>query len=385
MQSSPPKSPLKPQSKPPFKPHLSALKSYESGKPIELVVREFGIKPSEIIKLASNENPLGAPKAARKAIKKEAKNAFRYPDDSMFELKSALAEKFGVGAENLIITHGSDQAIELVVNAIATSAAKVLMSAATFAMYEIYARQHEARILRTKSAIHEAGEFIAEIRTQRPEIVFLCVPNNPLGDCLKNSEVCEILEVAARESPETFVVLDCAYGEFAAFKGEKYRITPSDIVAKYKNCIYLGTFSKLYGLGGLRVGYGIADSSVISLLSKLRAPFNVANISLKAAAAALKDESFVEKTLKNNAKQMRVFENFAEENGLDFIESFTNFITILLPSHLDSSLLCDFLLKNGVIIRDLKGYGFNAIRVTVGLDWQNRAVLKLIKKFLKNT
>ena len=363
-----------------FKKHLYSIKSYEAGKPIELIVRDYGIRSKDVIKLASNENPLGTSKKVIKAIKKEAKNAYRYPDDSMFELKKALAKKYKIDSKNIIIGQGSDQIIELLLKATCSDKDSILTSATTFAMYEIYASHNQAKVLKTKDGVHNADQFIEIYKKSNPNIIFLCIPNNPLGDCLDRDEVYRILDSV---SNDTIVVLDCAYGEFAAYKDKNKEIKPKEIIKKYKNCIYLGTFSKLYGLGGLRIGYGIADSAFVEILSKLRAPFNVTNISLKAALVALEDSTFLKNTLKNNFKEMKVYEDFAKNNHIKYIESYTNFITFILPENIDSSGLCEYLLKQGVIIRDLKSYGINAIRITIGLKEQNKITIKLIDKYLK--
>lgn len=362
-----------------FKKYLDSLKNYESGKPIELVVREFGIYEDDVIKLASNENALGTAKSVAKAIKKEAKNAFRYPDDSAFELKEALAKKHNIYPQNIIIGSGSDQIIDILIKAVCGKGDKILTSGVTFAMYEIYAKQCEASVVRTKSDIFDANEIIALAKTHKPKIIFLCLPNNPLGDCLSRDEVYRIIDCVDKDC---IIALDCAYNAFAKFKDKSKSIAPNELIATYPNAVYLGTFSKLYGLGGLRVGYGIAIDSTIATLSKLRPPFNVTNISLKAALVALKDKKFLEKTLKNNAEQLKVYEKFAKENGIRFIESYTNFIAFFFEKSVDSTALCDYLLKNGIIIRNLKSYNLNAVRITIGTEKQNKQVLKYIAKFL---
>lgn len=362
-----------------FKQYLNELKNYESGKPIELVVREFGIYEDDVIKLASNENALGVAKSVAKAIKKESKNAFRYPDDSAFELKEALAKKHRIYPQNIILGSGSDQIIDILIKAVCGKGDKILTSAVTFAMYEIYAKQCEAQVVRTKSEIFNANEIINLAKTYKPKIIFLCLPNNPLGDCLSCDEVYKILDSIDKDC---IVALDCAYNEFAKFKDKSKGIVPNELIATYPNTIYLGTFSKLYGLGGLRIGYGIAIDSTIATLSKLRPPFNNTNLSLKAALAALKDKKFVEKTLKNNAEQMKIYEDFAKENHIKYIESYTNFIALFFEKNIDSTALCDYLLKNGIIIRNLKSYNLNAIRITIGTEKENKRVLKYITKFL---
>lgn len=363
-----------------FKQYLESLNSYEAGKPIELVVRDYGIYAEDIIKLASNENPLGTSDCVIKAIKKEAKNAFRYPDDSMFELKEALSKKYRVYDKNIIIGAGSDQIIDFIIKAICSKSSKVLISATTFAMYEIYAKHNEASVIRTKSGIHKADEFIDEYKRHNPNLVFLCLPNNPLGDCLDRNEVYRILDSISKDC---IVVLDCAYMQFAKYKDKAKLITPNEIIGKYQNVIYLGTFSKLYGLGGLRVGFGIATDSIIATLNKLRPPFNITNISLKAALAALKDKKFTQETLKNNLKEMAVYEDFARTNNIEYIDSYTNFITFIFSNKVDSTQLSQYLFKNGIIIRNLKSYGMNAIRITIGTKKQNKRVLKYISKYLK--
>ncbi|MBO7475422.1 MAG: aminotransferase class I/II-fold pyridoxal phosphate-dependent enzyme, partial [Campylobacter sp.] len=159
-------------------------------------------------------------------------------------------------------------------------------------------------------------------------------------------------------------------------------IRPEFIVKNFKNVLYLGTFSKLYGLGGMRIGYGVADENIINALYKLRPPFNVTTISLVAALAALKDEKFVKETLKNNFKEMKKYEKFADENGINFINSYTNFITFVFDEMFDSTAISNALLKKGIIVRNLKGYGLNAIRITIGLPKQNDKLLKTLEKYL---
>lgn len=359
---------------------LDSVNIYEAGKPIELVVREYGIAPDKVIKLASNENPFGAAPKVIEAIVYDAPNAHRYPDDSMFELKDALARRFGVGSENLIIGSGSDQVIEMAVHAKCNANSKVLMAGVTFAMYEVYAKQVGAEVLRTKSAEHNLAEFLEIYEREHPGVVFLCIPNNPLGESLRRDEVFGFL---SRISPETLVIIDGAYQEYARFKDSRTEIAPSELLAQFPNTFYLGTFSKAYGLGGMRVGYGIAQESVIKNILKLRAPFNITTLSLAAAIVALREWGHVEMSLKENFSEMTRYEEFARANGLEFIPSFTNFITILLPSRADSSEFSQWLLERGVIIRNLRSYKMNAIRITIGTKAQNSRCLELMQEFLQ--
>lgn len=356
---------------------LDNLKIYEAGKPIELVVREYGIEAKDVIKLASNENPRGCSPKVIEAVCKEASKMNLYPDDSMYELKGALAKKFSVKEDNVIIGAGSDQVISFAVHAKANAKSAVLMAGITFAMYEIYAAQTGARILKTPASQHNLPQML-EIYKANPDIsvIFLCLPNNPLGECLDTKEVYAFLD---QINPETLVIIDGAYQEYASFKDPAKKIVPSEIIAKYPNTIYLGTFSKAYGLGGMRCGYGIAQPEMIKALLKLRAPFNITNLTLKAAIVALSDEAFVQNSVKENFEQMKVYEAFAKALGFEFISSYTNFITLEFDASKNSSLIAQKLMEKGIIVRNLGAYGMNAIRVTIGTPEQNVRFFELFK------
>jgi len=361
-----------------FNKTLENIKVYEAGKPIELVVREFGIAPEAVVKLASNENPIGTSPAVRQTIIDHADKAHLYPDDSMFELKAALSRRFGVPEETIIIGAGSDQILEFIARAKLNERSNVLMSRVTFAMYEIYAKQVGATIRRTPSYEHKVEEFLPLMEQERPDVVYLCTPNNPTGDAIRRDDVLRILDAA---DPETLVVIDGAYMEYAAAKDPAYRITPTDL-QNYPNAIYLGTFSKAYGLGGMRVGYGIASAEVIRALYKMRPPFNISTLSLAAAIAASRDEQFVSDAIALHQEQIVRYEAFARQYGIETIESYTNFITYLFDTPRDSSAIADALLHQGVIVRDLASYGLNAIRITVGTAAQNDRLFTVLKEVL---
>ncbi|RXI28427.1 histidinol-phosphate transaminase [Aliarcobacter trophiarum] len=358
---------------------LKNLSTYEAGKPIELVVREYGINPKEVVKLASNENPYGtSPKVVTK-IKSLVKNMYLYPDDSMFELKEALASKFELNSKNVIIGSGSDQILEFAIHAKCKKGSKVLMAKTTFAMYEIYAKQVGAQIVKTKSSQHNLKEFSKLYKKHGADIIFLCIPNNPLGECLDKDEVYEFLKTIDKN---TLVVVDGAYQEYASFKDEKKRICPKELINTFPNAIYLGTFSKAYALGGMRVGYGFAQEEIISTFYKIRAPFNITTLSLAAAIEALKDEEFVQACIEKNFIEMKKYEEYCQNRGFEFIPSYTNFITILLKNFISKE-VSQKLLEKGMIIRDLTGYGLNAIRVTIGTEEQNIKLFTLLDEVLE--
>jgi histidinol-phosphate aminotransferase len=359
-----------------FNDALKDIKIYEAGKPIELVVREFGIAPQDVVKLASNENPKGCNPKVAKAIADNAHKAFLYPDDSFYELKDALAKRFKVTDENIIIGAGSDQVLEFISRALLVPNDKVLMSKVTFAMYEIYAKQMGAKIVRTPSYQHKVEEFIHAYHEHNPKIIYLCTPNNPTGDATSKEDVLKIIDAVGKD---TMIVVDGAYMEYAAAKDEAYRITPNDIIG-FKNVIYLGTFSKAYGLGGMRVGYGIGNSPMISELYKMRPPFNISTLSLVAGIEACKDEEFVRDSIALHTQEIGRYEAFAKENGFEYIESYTNFITYLFPDEMNSTDISDRLFREGVIIRNLASYGMNAIRITIGTQKQNDRFFEMFKK-----
>ena len=360
---------------------LDNVKVYEAGKPIELVVREYGVNPKDIIKLASNENPYGTSPQVTAKIQELAKNMFMYPDDSMYELKEALSNKFNVQSSNIIIGAGSDQVIDFCVKAKCVEGSKMLMSKTTFAMYEIYGKQAGAQILKTLDDEHNLAQFSQMYKEHGADIIFLCLPNNPLGECLDKEDVYAFLDEI---DSETLVLVDGAYQEYASYKDEKKKIDPSDLISKYTNVVYTGTFSKAYALGGMRTGFGIAKKDVIQSLLKLRPPFNISTLSLAAAIEALKDEAFVTDSIAKNFEEMKRYEQYANVKGFDYIDSYTNFITLKFADLYSSKEVAQSLLERGVIVRDLTGYGVNAIRITIGTNEQNTRVFNVLDDVLSS-
>ncbi|MDD5716365.1 MAG: histidinol-phosphate transaminase [Sulfuricurvum sp.] len=357
-----------------FNSALENIKSYEAGKPIELVVREYGIDKDQIVKLASNENPFGCSPKVKEAVRAIVDNMALYPDDSMVKLKKGLSEKYGIKMNELVIGAGSDQVIEFAIHAKAHGGSKVLMNSVTFAMYEIYAKQVGAEIIRTASREHKMEEFYALYQEHNPSIIFLCTPNNPTGDALDAGEMLSFIE---KIDSDTLVIVDGAYMEYARFKDPTKAVEPCELIERFDNVLFLGTFSKAYGLGGMRVGYGIAQGPIIEALYKVRPPFNITTLSLEAASVALEDEAFVQECIADNFSQMVRYEDFARTKGIHIIESYTNFVTLSLPEEKNSSIIAQELLKKGMIVRDLSSYGLNAIRVTIGTSAQNDRFFEL--------
>ncbi|KAA6226029.1 MULTISPECIES: histidinol-phosphate transaminase [unclassified Campylobacter] len=359
---------------------LDNIATYEPGKDIEVIAKEYRL--SEVIKLASNENPYGTSSKVIESLQANANKANRYPDDSMAELKQALSAKFCINENELIIGAGSDQIIEFAVHAKLNDEHACLQSGVSFAMYQIYAKQVGAKCYKTKSIEHNLKNFkhLYKKHKDKVKIIFLCVPNNPLGECLDSVAIRKFIR---KVDKDCLVVLDAAYNEFASFKDKNKELKPKALIEEFDNVLYLGTFSKLYGLGGLRVGYGIANEKIIKALYKLRPPFNVTNLSLKAAVAALTDNEFTQKTLQNNLDEMKKFEDFAIQNSIEFIPSYTNFITYLFKDKKNSTLIAENLLKKGIIIRNLKSYGLNAVRITIGTPLENAKFFDEFAKILQ--
>jgi histidinol-phosphate aminotransferase len=362
-----------------FNSTLDNIKTYEAGKPIELVVREYGIEPKNIIKLASNENPYGCSLHVKQAVSEIIAKMALYPDDSMYKLKAALASRFNVGGENVIIGAGSDQVIEFAIHAKANKERPVLMNAITFAMYEIYARHVGSEVIRTSSQEHDLEQFYELYKAHNPSMIFICTPNNPTGDALDADALIAFLE---KIDNDTLVIVDGAYMEYTRYKDSKKAIDVKALVERFENVVYLGTFSKAYGLGGMRVGYGIANAELINAFYKLRPPFNITTLSLEAATVALSDEAFVQESISKNFEQMLRYEDFAKDNGLDFIKSYTNFVTLCFKEPQNSSDIAQELLKQGMIVRDLKSYALNAIRVTIGKSDENDRFFDLCQKLI---
>lgn len=363
-----------------FNPALENVKSYEAGKPTELLYREYNLKPEDIIKLASNENPLGTSKKVMQAISNYANLASIYPDDSYYDLKEALAKKHSVNTDEIIIGNGSDQIIEFCVRSIDPKNANILTAKTTFAMYKIYASISGIKLRTTPSDIHIIDEFKKEYEKEKADIVFLCTPNNPLGDTLSLEDIHSFIEFCDKDS---LIVIDGAYMEYVQYQEKSKYVNPKDFIDKYDNVVCLRTFSKAYSLGGMRVGYGIANKDIIKTLYKIRAPFNISQLSYYSAIEALKDEEHISISVKNNFDEMKRYEKEFNEMNLKYLSSLGNFITVFFEN-IKSSDIANSLLKQGIIIRDLSAYNLNAIRITIGKEEQNIRVLNEIKLYIQN-
>lgn len=364
--------------------NIKTLKPYEPGKPIEELQRELGIPLKAIVKLASNENPLGPSPMAMREILKSAKNVNRYPDGECFYLKKKLAKKLRAKSDNLILGNGSDEIIDMIVRAFADKSDEVIVSEPAFLEYSIVSLARGCKVKAVpmkrffKKGVlcgfgYDVGKTINSI-TKKTKIIFLGNPDNPTGAYLNR----QALEDFVGRCPESvIVVIDEAYREIVD-KADY----PETIQYKNKNnVIILRTFSKAYGLAGLRIGYAIADKELIGWMERVRQPFNVNMIAQKAAEAALYDKTFIRKVAKLTMQGKRFIVRNLENLGFSVIESPANFILFSRKGLKGTGLFLK-LLAYGIIVRDMKPYGLGHwARVSVGTMQQNRKFIKALGQF----
>jgi histidinol-phosphate aminotransferase len=354
---------------------IEKLIPYPPGKPIEELERELGIFGS--IKLASNENPLGPSPLAIQAIQKSLRSLNRYPDGRGYYLKEKLAGIFGLPENQIIIGNGSNELIELIIRTFLAPTEEVIQAFPTFLVYEKMVTGAGAKIISIPLSNFRLDlTAIRAAITPLTKIIFINNPNNPTGSVLSMDEVSGFLRSIP---PDVIVVMDEAYTEFVtdekAAKGlDLLKINPSIIV--------LRTFSKLYGLAGLRVGYGFSTEKIIDYMNRVRQPFNVNTLAQVGATAALDDTEFVSKTLKTVRDGLIYLFDELKKIGLDYLPTQTNFFLIKVP--MGGKKLYDLMLKEGVIVRAMDSYGLkDYIRINVGLPEENERFVEAIKKVLK--
>ncbi|HEO64090.1 MAG TPA: histidinol-phosphate transaminase, partial [Candidatus Omnitrophica bacterium] len=328
---------------------IKDIENYKPGKPISEVKRELSL--SEVYKMASNENPLGASPKALKALKRELEGLNRYPDSGCFYLKEKLSGILKVRPENLTIGNGSDELIALTLRAFLNQADEVIVAKPTFLMYELYSRIEGAqvKVVPMKNFKYDLGAM-REAVTEKTKIIFIANPDNPCGTYVNKTEVEQFLSCL----PDNIIVFhDEAYYEFMDV--EDYPRLIGSI--EKRPLIISRTFSKVYGLAGLRVGYGIANPKITEYLNKARDPFNVNSLAQAAALAALDDGGFVKKSLDINKRgRDYLFAEF-QKLGLEFVRSWTNCIIVKIGQN--AAELVNYFLKNGVIIRNMSAWGLN--------------------------
>jgi len=357
-------------------PGVQKLSPYVPGKPVDELARELGIDPAKIIKLASNENPLGASPKALQAIRDELGELTRYPDGNGFELKKRLAERCGVQSDQVTLGNGSNDILELVARAYLAPGLNAVFSEFAFAVYPIVtqATGATAHVVPAKEWGHDLPAMLAAIDSDT-RVVFIANPNNPTGTWFGPDALSRFL---AAVPEHVLVVLDEAYIEYA-HGGE----LPDglDYLAEHPNLLVSRTFSKAYGLASLRVGYSLSSPAVADVLNRVRQPFNVNSFALAAACAALEDVDYVTKSRQLNQVGMEQLEGGLDLLGLTWIPSRGNFLAIDMGR--DAAPVYQALLREGVIVRPVAGYGMpNHLRVSVGLLEENTRFLEALARVL---
>jgi histidinol-phosphate aminotransferase len=354
---------------------LKTLPTYQPGRPIEEVARELNLPANEIIKLASNENPLGPSPAALTAMQKVLANLNLYPDGNAFYLKQKLAEKLGVMPANLVLGNGSNEIIEFVGHAYFAPGVDVVMSQFCFVVYPLVAKMMGANFI-TVPAKHHGHDLPAMLRAITPQtrVVFVANPNNPTGTLAPREEVIQFVN----DVPDhVLLVMDEAYIEFLD--------DPVDLVSlvrlgAHQNLLLMRTFSKIFGLAGLRIGYGIGHPDLIAALEKIRQPFNINSIAQAGALAALDDVEHLRKTRANNTLGLEFFYRAFRDLKLEYVPSSANFILVRVG---EGQRVFEAMQKQGVIVRPMGGYQLPEwIRISVGTPRENERGLKALKSSL---
>jgi len=357
--------------------YVRAIAPYQPGKPISELAREMGLKEKKIIKLASNENPLGVSPRAKAAIKKAIAELGRYPDGNAFELKAALAKRYRVPEECIVIGNGSNDLLEMAAAVFLAPGRSAVYSQHCFAVYPLATQSRGARsiVVPAKDYGHDLPRMLAAIGNDT-RLVFIANPNNPTGTFVPGAELEDFI---ARAPREVAVLVDEAYTEYLP---RELRYDSVAWLSKYPNFILTRTFSKVYGLAGLRVGFGLMQPAVADLLNRVRQPFNVNSLALAAATAALGDTKFVAKSVKMNRAGMAVLERRLKRLGLETIPSCANFISFRLRR---AGAVYEKLLRQGVIVRPIGGYGMpEHLRVTIGTPKENERFLAALESALED-
>jgi len=360
----------------PLNPNLAGLPVYQPGRPIEEVARELGLPARDIIKLASNENPLGPSPAALAAMERTLQTLHLYPDGNAFYLKRKLAEKLGLVPENVILGNGSNEIIEFVGHALMAPGTEVVVSQYCFAVYPIVTKLFGANlvIVPARGHGHDLPAMLGAI-TPRTRVVFVANPNNPTGTLARAED---ILRLVGEVPPQVLLVMDEAYIEFLE--------QPCDLLPVVRrrskpNLLLMRTFSKIYGLAGLRLGYGIGHPDLIAALEKVRQPFNINALVQAGALAALDDNEHIARTRRNNAEGLKFFEEAFRELALEFVRSAANFILVRVG---DGQKVFAGLQKLGVITRPMGGYQLpDWIRISVGTPSENARCVEALRRVLR--
>ncbi len=362
------------------KKHILNIEPYQPGKPIEEVRRELGLK--DVVKLASNENPYNPPAKIIRAIEKAAKTINRYPDGGCFYLRRELAKRLKVSCDQLIFGNGSDEIIVLLLRAFVSEGDEVVVAQPSFLVYDIASRMEGAVVKPVPLRdFHYDLDRMAEAVTRKTKVIFIGNPDNPAGTYVTAGQLKSFLKNLPRD---ILVLIDEAYYEYVSAKDYPDAIR---LLKAYKNIIITRTFSKMYGLAGLRIGYGIAHRETVDILNRVREPFNVNSLAQAAAVACLKERNYYSRAAKQIEEQRLYLYQQLSKMDVAFVRTATNFILIDVKEKTSgkrkSTKISRELLKKGVIVRDMIFWGLDTfIRVTIGKKEENRKFIKALKELL---
>ncbi len=359
--------------------YVRAIAPYQGGKPISEVAREFGLDEASIVKLASNENPLGIPESAKQAMMAALEDLSRYPDSNGFDLKAAISAKFGVPTDWITLGNGSNDILELAARSLVSPGQSVVYSQYSFAVYPLATQAIGARaiVVAAKDFGHDLPAMRAAI-TEDTRLVFVANPNNPTGTFIDGEQIAAFI----RSVPShVVIVLDEAYTEYLS---PSQRYDAFAWVAQHPNLIVSRSFSKAYGLAGLRIGFGIAQPGLTDLMNRLRQPFNVNSLAQAAAIAALQDEVFLTKSAEINAQGYRQLTAAFDQMGITYVPSVGNFVLFRAGDDDNAGAKVNLaLLKQGIIVRPVGNYGLPQwLRVSIGLPEENEAFIVALKSVL---
>ena len=359
-------------------PYIRDIPMYQPGKPISETAREIGLDEADIIKLASNENPIGMSSMAHEAILNSLYEIARYPDGNGFLLKQALAEKHGVSPDQILLGNGSNDILELVSLACLAPGMSSVFSEFAFAIYPLMtiARGAKAVSVPALNFGHDLDAMLAAIN-ETTKLVMVANPNNPTGNYLSESE---LKAFVSKVPKDVMILIDEAYFDYL---DPELRFDTIGWLPEYSNLMVIRTLSKAYGLAGLRIGYAIAHPALINLLNRVRQPFNTNSLAQVAAVAALKDIDFIQRSYEVNRLGKYQLKAGFDELKLKYIEPHGNFITFKIA---DAEGVFDRLLKAGVIVRPLASYGMpDYLRVSIGLQTENEKFLSVLKTIVKHS
>ena len=351
---------------------ISTIHAYQTGKPVEELSREYGIR--DVVKLASNENPMGCSPAVTLAITEQLGQLARYPDGNGYYLKQALADFTDTNIDQITLGNGSNDLLDMIARAFVSSSDAVVYSQYAFIVYPMVTKMQGATGIEV--AAKRFGHDIeamqqAVLDNDNVKVVYIANPNNPTGTLLTTDELRDFIQAIP---DHVLVVLDEAYNEFTPESNNRV------LLDEFDNIILVRTFSKAYGLAGLRVGYALSHPEVASVLNRIRQPFNVSRIAQAAAKAALSDQRFIQQVQENNEKQMRWLKKQFDALGLAFVNSYANFLMVEVE---DAIAVQQALLEQGVIVRPLAGYGLdNWLRISIGVPEDNTRLIDTLRSVL---